>query len=167
MDADEDEYEAEESAPAQVVTSPEQAMARALPQPRGAESAAHPRALDDMDLSWGTGFSEDIFNEGEPAESENMEAEVDAADFDHSMDGDDKESDDDDDGHDEQDHSATELVNVSKLRDKWRDWMSLPWSSMNSGGRLRLRGPQRAPEAPVGAGRRVDMNANPYRPSSH
>ncbi|KAK3911709.1 MAPK kinase substrate protein [Frankliniella fusca] len=110
MDSDEDEFEVEESAPVQVAMSPELATSV-----RGPLHPAQPRAVDDMDIGWSSGFSDNVFDSGDADDKADMESEVEAADFDHNMDdggGDDEghaEQRDDGDDDAEQDHAASEV----------------------------------------------------------
>ncbi|KAJ1522066.1 hypothetical protein ONE63_002381 [Megalurothrips usitatus] len=117
MQDDDDEFEVEESAlaPVRVAVSPEA---------RPALHPSQPRALDDMDLGWSSGFTDSVFDSDEPEEKQDMVDDANMGDFEHSMDdagdaGDDHQeaaaqrADDGDFDGDEQDHAASEITNAS------------------------------------------------------
>lgn len=117
----------EESAPLPVVMSPEQVQQGTRAMARPHLHPLQPRALDDIDLGWSSGFTDSVFDADDADDKADMQSEADMGDFDHSMDDGDRESEaqeQDHDGHDhdhEQDHAASEIISVSALM-----WLFVP-----------------------------------------
>lgn len=107
MNEDEDEFEIEESAPVPFEVPPEFAMSPRV----SADKPGHPKALDDMDIGWSSGFNEQLFNDDEPEEKGEQTDDDDMPHFEVVPDDDkeeQREGDDDDHGS-EQDHAASEI----------------------------------------------------------